>query len=445
MTYSSELEWLASLEKFGIRPGLETVTELLLALKNPQNRFSSILVTGTNGKGSVAAMLQAILTLSGYRVGLYTSPHLVNVEERIRIGFEDISSQILSRSLEKVRVTIEDLMKQKRIDRHPTYFEVLTAAAFNALEAQKIKIAVLEIGMGGRYDAANTVLPVLSIITNIEKDHTEYLGTTLEKIAREKAGIVKEHGTVVTGEMKTTPLRVIKTVCREHNAYLIHALKESECSINRNGAVSIRTAANEYKKMKIGLTGWHQIENACIAVRAAELLADKGFTIPKEKIIEGIEKVHWKGRLERIDSDPPILLDGAHNVAAIRALSTFLLTLKEKGKQLKIIFGAMRDKDVDGMMKILFPIADSIYLTAPDMERALHPDDLYKKATKYNRNVRTFASLHEALAAARQVQSSNVISIRTRRPLSRSVICICGSLFLVGAFKALQMKDPLLR
>lgn len=437
MERSSEFEWLASLEKFGIRLGLENITKLLAALGNPQNKFPSVLIAGTNGKGSVAAMLQSILTLSGYRTGLYTSPHLVHVEERIRIGYEEISAGELSRSLSRIRTTVESLLKKKKISEHPTYFEILTAATFDLFASHKIKIAVLEVGLGGRFDATNTVMPVLSIITNIEKDHTEYLGTTFEKIAFEKAGIVKECGLLLTGETKRIPLKVIGDICRKRGSYFINALDDSDFAVDPEGSVTIRTVSDEYGDLRIPLPGTHQIENARIAIRAAEILANKGFSIAKDKIIEGIGKAVWQGRLEWIDSEPPILLDGAHNVAAARVLSQYLRTLKEQGKRIKMIFGAMRDKDIDGMMKFLFPVADSVYLTAPDMERAAKPEDLLRRSLKYNTEVRKFDSLPDALAAARQARASKIISIRTRKPVDDSIICICGSLFLVGAFKSL--------
>ncbi|MEW5807204.1 MAG: folylpolyglutamate synthase/dihydrofolate synthase family protein [Acidobacteriota bacterium] len=432
------MKWLHSLERFGIRLGLENIYRLLEALGNPQNRFASVLIGGTNGKGSVAAMLQSILTRSGYSTGLYTSPHLVQVEERIRIGYDNISRQELEDALQKVKETAERLTKEKTLSGHPTFFEILTAVAFEIFALRKIKIGVVEVGMGGQFDATNVLLPVLSIITNVSMDHTDYLGTTVEKIAMEKAGIVKRYGILLTGETKGVPLNVFADACKKKRSLLINALIDSEFSLSSDGTVTIRTVMDEYKHLKIPLEGDHQIENARIAIRAAEILSDKGFAINRRNIAEGIEKTVWAGRLEWVAGDPPVLLDGAHNVAGMKVLSKYLRTLKQRGKEIRLIFGAMKDKDIEGMMKIVLPLADSVFLASPEMERAATPDDLQSLARRFNNNIRKCESLKDALRAASEKRSSRVISIKSREPMQDAVICICGSLFLVGAFKSLQ-------
>lgn len=441
MNYSESLDWLYSLQQFGVKLGLDNISRLLSALDHPQDQFESILIGGTNGKGSVGAMVQSILSASGYKAGLYTSPHLARVEERVRLGYVEISSGQLARSLSKIRSVVEALLNHKVLSHHPTFFEVLTAACFEVFAQNKVGIAVVEVGMGGRFDATNILHPVLSIITNIEKDHTEYLGKTLNRIAFEKCGIIRENGFLVTGKMKKSPLEMIKKICHEKKSFLVNALGDCEFSSNDDGTITLTTPSFQYEKLKIPLPGEHQIENMVAAVRVSEILAEMGFAVTPAAISKGIEKMKWEGRIEWVRSKPPIILDGAHNVSAMRALSKYLSQLRQKNYEVKIIFGAMRDKDIDGMLRVLSPAADSIYLTTLDMERAAGLDHLYNISLNYHRVVRKCQNLREALKASSSKTSSKVISIKNKKSLQKQVICVCGSLFLVGAFKCLRARQ----
>jgi dihydrofolate synthase/folylpolyglutamate synthase len=441
MKYSESIDWLYSLQQFGVKLGLDNIARLLSALDQPQDQIESILIGGTNGKGSVGAMFQSILSASGYRSGLYTSPHLAKVEERIRFGYDEISCNQLAHSLSKIRSVIEELLNHKALSHHPTFFEVLTAATFEMFARQKIDLAVVEVGMGGRFDATNILHPILSVITNIEKDHTEYLGKTLDRIALEKCGIIRENGFLITGKMKKSPLKMMKKICREKKSSLVDASEDCEFSLNDDGTVTLITPSFQYEKLRIPLLGEHQIENAAVAVRGAEILSEMGFNITPTTISRGICKTKWEGRIEWVRSKPPIILDGAHNVSAMRALSRYLTQLRKENYEIRIIFGAMQDKDIDGMLRVISPTADSIYLTTLDMERAANLDHLYNISLNHHRVVKKCQNLKDALKASSNKTSSKVISIRNKKSLQKPIICVCGSLFLVGAFKSLRARQ----
>ncbi len=440
MNYTESIDWLYSLQQFGVKLGLENITKLLSALGQPQNRYESILIGGTNGKGSIGAMLQSILSTSGYKTGLYTSPHLTKVEERIRIGYRDISSKQLANALSKVKSVTEELLKNKMLSQHPTFFEVLTAAAFQLFSVHKINLAIVEVGMGGRFDATNVIRPLLSVISNIEKDHTEYLGNKLESIAYEKSGIVKQSGILVTGPIKKSPLSVVKRICNEKKSSMISASLDNKVSINADSSINLKSPYHLYKKLKIPLAGDHQIENVKIAVRVAEILSNRGYNINKEEISRGIRKTKWEGRIEWVRSKPPIILDGAHNVSAMRALSKYLSLLRKQNYEIRVIFGAMKDKDIDGMMRTISPSADSVYLTKLEMERAADLNMLYNISLNHHKIIKKCQNLRGALKAASDKKSSRVISIKNKKAIQKPVICLCGSLFLIGAFKNLKSK-----
>lgn len=441
MNYTESLNWLYSLQQFGIKLGLENISRLLSALDRPQDQFQSILIGGTNGKGSTGAMIQSILSSSNIKTGFYTSPHLSRVEERIRLGYKEVSSTLLKNSLSKIRSVINELITSKMLLHHPTFFEVLTAAAFDIFAKHKIELAVVEVGMGGRFDATNTLQPLISVITNIEKDHTEYLGKTLTSIAYEKCGIIREHGITMTGRMKKSPFETIKKFSHEKRSRLINASKEIRFSSHSDGTVTITTLDSQYKNLKMPLLGEHQIENAKVAIRTAETLAEIGYPIHSKGISKGIEETKWEGRIEWVHSKPPIILDGAHNVSAMQVLSNYLARLRKKNYEIRVIFGVMRNKDIEGMLKALSPTVDSFYLTTIDSERAASLDYLYNISLDHHRIVKKYKNLREALKAASHKRSSKVISIKSKKSLQKPVICVCGSIFLVGAFKSLKSRQ----
>ncbi|OGC05106.1 hypothetical protein A2276_04095 [candidate division WOR-1 bacterium RIFOXYA12_FULL_43_27] len=331
----------------GIKLGLERIEYLLEKLDNPHLKFKSIHVAGTNGKGSVCAMLSSILKEAGYKVGMYTSPHLLNYNERMKIGGRDIRSRGLEKYFKMVRPHAKKVQA--------TEFEILTAMAFKYFADKKVDIAVVEVGMGGRFDATNVLIPEVSVITTIDYDHCEYLGNTLAKIAYEKAGIIKPGVPVVTGESKRTALQVIRRIAKQ---------KETGCWV-----------VGEDAGIEAGcpLLGKHQKLNASIAVKVAQFLG-----ISKSAIRKGIRKTKWLGRFQVISKKPLVIIDGAHNPAGIRALK---VTIKEQGIKtpLNLIFGVQRGKDVDAMVKEISPIAKNVIVTQSSHPRAMPKKELAKK------------------------------------------------------------------
>jgi len=328
---------LESFQKFGINLGLDRIEYLLEKLDNPHLKFKSIHVAGTNGKGSVCAMLSSVFVEAGFKTGLYTSPHLFKYNERIRVGELEIGNLEMERPFRKIKPHAKKVQA--------TIFEILTAMAFKYFADKKVDIAVVEVGMGGRFDATNVLIPEVSVITNIDYDHTEYLGKTLKKIAFEKSGIIKPGVPVVTGERKKEALSVIRRIAKKNR---------SRC------AVAMGEVRNE---MRSALCGPHQRINAAVAVKTIELLKD--FKVTKGAIRAGLKKVKWPGRFEIISSSHfpvPVIVDGAHNLAGIRAL---VVTIREQKIKtpLTVIFGAQKTKDVDAMIKELKPIAKEIIVT----------------------------------------------------------------------------------
>lgn len=371
------IKYLQSLEKFGIHLGLERITYLLNKLGDPHLKFKSIHIAGTNGKGSTAAMIASILKEAGYKVGLYTSPHLLDYRERIKINGKDISEEDFNKGLELVKNIAcwtksptyagdEESVPSNCVGgtlsaakHQPTVFEALTAVAFWYFAKKKVDCAVVEVGMGGRLDATNVVTPLVSVITNIDYEHTEILGKTLSKIAYEKAGIIKPGVPVVTAENKTEPLKVIEKICRKKNASLFEVrswVKGKEASL----------------EVRSGLLGRHQRVNTLCTLLAI-LLAD--IKVTKSSIREGLRKVSWLGRFQIISKKPLIILDGAHNPAGAKVLR---VTIEELYPQQKftLIFGAQEDKDYLKMLKILAPVCSRIILTQSSHKEAALPEDL---------------------------------------------------------------------
>lgn len=327
--YNDALKYLESLNVFGIKPGLERINLLMEKLNFPQKNYSTIHVTGTNGKGSVCAMLAEILKLDGYKVGLFTSPHLESYCERIRINGENISEKDFAATIETV----------KNCGVTATQFEVLTAAAFEYFSQQKVDIAVIEVGLGGLYDSTNVITPKISIITNVALEHENILGD-LENIARNKAGIIKKNIPVVTGATGA-PLKIIREVAQKNNSALYEV--------------------TEPAKVKINLLGEYQKFNAAIAIQAAKVL-----NIADEKIFAGLESVQWAGRFEMING---VIVDGAHNPHGAAALRQSLDKNFSAGKRVWV-FGALADKNFEQMINILFREDDFVIVTPPNSERA---------------------------------------------------------------------------
>jgi dihydrofolate synthase/folylpolyglutamate synthase len=365
-------KYLESLEKFGMNLGLDRITYLLDKLDDPHLKFRSIHIAGTNGKGSTAAMTASILKEAGYKVGLYTSPHLFDYRERIKVNGKDISLRDFSAGLRLVKKLSNHPTTQPPIN--PTVFEALTAVAFWYFAKKKIDYAVVEVGLGGRLDATNVTTPLVSIITNIDYEHTEVLGKSLTKIASEKAAIIKPWVPVVTAENKAEPLKVIINVCEEKGALLL-GLGEDQAAL------------------KSGLPGKHQQVNAACAVSAVRMA---GIKVPRGSIAKGLKKSNWPGRFQVVSKRPLIIVDGAHNPSGAKALR---VTIKDMfpGKY-SVVFGCQRTKDFKKIFKELRPVMADAIITRSSHPQAAAPEVISRYLATQRIAVRTAGSAKEALA-----------------------------------------------
>jgi len=451
MTPSECRDYLGRLQHFGIKLGLENIAALCLALGNPQNRFLSIHVAGTNGKGSVSAMLAHVMRAHGLKTGLYTSPHLVRVEERIRVGGAPIAPKRFRELLAGLKSVIDRLMAEGRLVYHPTYFEVLTVLAFLEFAEREVDVAVLEVGLGGRFDATNVVRPLVSVITTIARDHETHLGSTLGKIAFEKAGIIKP-GIPVVGGVKGGPaLREIRRVAREREAPLTEVFgpgRTLETRMAHGGYRFIYAGENGRYAFSPGLAGRHQGENAAVAIAAAEVLSRVWRPLEKAKILAAVRETRWEGRLETVRRRPLVLLDGAHNVEGVTALVAHIKEIVRR--PVVLVFAAMKDKDLRSMTRILFPAASTIVLTRVPYKRSATPEDLLAAAPPFKGRVLlepdTRKAVQLALCESRRGLRGGLGTCTSgtcpRPPRSHggpAPVVIAGSLFLIGEVKRLRI------
>ncbi|HEY6402051.1 MAG TPA: folylpolyglutamate synthase/dihydrofolate synthase family protein [Blastocatellia bacterium] len=432
MNFEEATTYLYSLgnETLAMKLGLESVRALARALGDPQRKFPAVHIAGTNGKGSTAAMTASILRAAGLRAGLYTSPHLVSITERIRIGSDEITPEDFARLGAVVRAAGERLAAERALPAPPTFFEQMTMIAYLYFAERKVDLAVLEVGLGGRLDATNICEPVVTAITRVGFDHQKYLGDTLESIAGEKAGIVKPGVPVVVAPQSPEAMNAIAARCEEMNAPMILTLAPFDIETARGDEnigryrFRYRVSSDEYV-LQLGLRGRHQITNAVAAIHIAEQLRVAGFNIPHAAIVEGLNKAEWPGRLEMIrpsssQAPPrPLLLDGAHNVDGARALRDFL-DEHFHSTPITILFGAMADKAISEMSDILFPAANQVIITRVADSRAAEPSAIAEAA---HRDVIRMENTGEALNEA----------LRVTPPAG--LIVVCGSLFLVGEIR----------
>jgi len=416
MTYQEALDYLTSLGRFGIKLGLERTEALLHELGDPQELFQGVLVAGTNGKGSVCAMVASILRASGYRVGLMPKPHLISYTERIQVDQRSIAEDDFAALLTELQPTINKVAAELG---PPTEFEILTSAALYYFARAGIDLLVCEVGLGGRLDSTNVLDLGVSVITNIALDHTQYLGSTLEAIAAEKAGILKPESIAITGAQPPA-LPVIEAAAQKQQIPLLRLGQEIELTaIDREWAgvqATVTTPAGTYRDLRIPLLGLHQADNAALAVAAIDALRSRGWEISDGALRDGLARTRWPGRLEVVDRNPIVLVDGAHNPAGLeRSLATVQKLARER--QLVIVFGAMKDKDLPAMLAQLRAMDAPVIFTAIDWHRAATPEDLAKQ---FGAAAETAESSGEALDLARQ------------RASSAGIVLVCGSLYLVG-------------
>ena len=393
--------------------GLEAITELLARFGNPQNSYPTILIGGTNGKGSTAAMSASILLQAGYRVGLYTSPHLKDVRERIVISGRKIPPQKFSRILSEIKYqAILPL----------TYFEVLTAAAVIYFEREKVDIAVMEVGLGGRLDATNVCFPLVSVITNIGLEHTAYLGNTLTAIASEKAGIIKPAGICVTGVTQKKVVQTITAVCCQRKAALFRLGTDFRIVRRAKGLIDYRGLGRQLKGLEISLPGGHQAANAALALATLEMVERSGFVMDDNAIRAGLKKTRWEARMEILCTDPLFLLDGAHNPSGMTVLRRALEN-DFSWRRLTLIFAALADKDYRKMLQKIAPLADLTILPPLATGRAVPAGQM----------ACVMKSLGYRSVVAKSVDQAVRQALDKARP--GDIICAVGSLYLAGEVK----------
>ncbi len=419
MTYPDSVQFLYALgnEMKTAKLGLERIQAVLAALGNPERACRVVHVAGTNGKGSTCAMIEAGLRAAGIRTGLFTSPHLIEPTERIQIDGIPVTREQFTQAFDVVHRTAESL----DLDAHPSYFETVTAMAFWLFREMRIETAVVEVGLGGRLDSTNVVQPAAAVITPIDFDHEIYLGNTIESIAREKAGILKRDAPAVFAKQRPEAAAVLEARAAELGIPVTRASDAQICDLDidaRGSRFSIRYAkdgASRSLHVHCPLAGEHQVDNAVTAALTLDLL---------DVSPEGIAEARWPGRLEHILPNPDFILDGAHNPAGARALARYLERFypRDGDHRRWLIYGAMRDKSIEEIAGILFPLFDELIFTAPANPRALRPESLIEIAGRG----RAFAKLQDAIDLARAEASPD------------DAVVITGSLFLVGEARAAQ-------
>ncbi len=426
MNYTETLAYLDSLGKFGINLGMERIEDLLKELNNPEQKVRTIHVTGTNGKGSVTSMITNILLVSGLKVGKFTSPHLVRYNERIEVDGEEISDEDFALVVTAVRRAVESVMA-KGTDQ-PTQFEVLTAAAFLHFALQKLDYAVIEVGLGGLWDSTNVITPVVSVITNVSLDHTDRCGKTVEEIAMQKAGIIKDGVPVVTAAEGEAlgPIQAM-SLFKQAPLYIYgKAFTGQEVSSSMEGQTFTLSAGDYHSNYDVKLPGAHQILNTAVAVVAVKLASKQDSRINELALHQGVALTKWPGRLERISQKPDVILDGAHNPAGAAVLRA-ALDKYYSGKKICFIFGMMGDKDISQVITTLFRKEDTIYtVRADEGARAAEPEALAEQ-------IGSQAQAMHDLAAAYKTALAEVGE--------DGLVCVCGSLYLVGTFKKMLLNQ----
>jgi dihydrofolate synthase/folylpolyglutamate synthase len=417
--YQQSLDYLYSLEKFGMIFGLTQVERILKAIGDPHQEVQAIHIGGTNGKGSTAAMMASILEREGYRVGLYTSPHLIRFTERIKVNGKEIGKEEVAALSGWMREKIEEA----NIDPPFTFFDFTTAMALYYFKQKMVDLAVLEVGLGGRLDSTNVVDPLLSVITNISKDHEAYLGKSLLKIAQEKAGIIKPGRPLITAATQPHVLRLFSKICREKGSPYFRVGKEFRYVTAEDGDFHYEGLHRKLWGLHLNLKGFHQIINATTALGTLEVLEDLGYPVSIDAMVAGLREVDWPGRLEMVSSSPKVILDGAHNPAGALVLHE-VLKKEFQYQRLILLIGVMKDKDIKSILHLLVPLADHIILTRPNTDRAAPPALLKKVLGKNGKKTEIIEDLKEAIERGLSITGPE------------DLLCITGSLYTVGEARA---------
>ena len=417
MTYQETLAYIYGLSRFGMKPGLERISSILSTLGNPEKTLRLVHVAGTNGKGSTAAFLSAIMAKGGYRVGLFTSPHLIRFTERIRINGAEIDEGSVVRLAERVL---------KAAPPAATFFEIVTAMAILHFSEERVDLAVMEAGMGGCSDATGVVSGIVSVITPISLDHCQYLGETIAAIALEKAGIIKPCSPVVLSAQPDEALSVINRYCAEVKSPLYRSGTDFDAFWENDG-LCYRGPGARLTGLKPGIPGHYQAGNAASALCAAELLTSFGFAVGHSALREGIESARWPGRMEMFGDAPRVLLDGAHNGAGARALAESVSRIPHD--RLFLVVGVMADKDADAVLGPLLHRADRVFAVSPRLERALPSNELASYCAERGVESVDAGSVSEGLSMA------------VNRAAPHDLVLVSGSLFTVGEARAFLLDE----
>lgn len=431
MNYRQCLDYLDHIQALGIKFGLDNVRTVLKELNNPQKEFLSIQIAGSNGKGSVCAMITKILTLHKIRCGLFTSPHLIKVEERMRIGVDLIPREEFCRLLTLLKKVIQKLIERKKLKTSPTYFEIMTLLALLFFKEKNVDMAVLEVGMGGRFDATSVVDPVITAITTISEEHQEYLGKSLSEIAFEKAGIIKPGVPVISGVTHKQAKKTIQNRARELKAPFIDVVGGETRFLKerlKDKYLFKYTSPEETYEYFSFLPGCHQGKNAAAAINIAEQISRRYQSLDKEKIIKGIESTQWEGRLEIISKKPLIIMDGAHNIEGAKALREYTDEFVDSLSVL--IFAVMREKKIREISEILFPAAEKVILTMFPFHKSATPQEILSQTPSFRDKISCESDPGQALEKAIRLVND------------RGSILIAGSLYIVGEMKKIMKKSP---
>ncbi|MBN2468102.1 MAG: bifunctional folylpolyglutamate synthase/dihydrofolate synthase [Deltaproteobacteria bacterium] len=428
--YHDTINYLFGLQRFGIKLGLETMRLMLRAFGNPHHNFRSVHIAGSNGKGSVAAFVTTILRTAGYRTGLYTSPHLSDFSERIRISGKSIAWDDVVQLTRRIRSKQHEVAADNGLAERSscvtamTFFEFTTLMAFLHFVQKQVDLAVVEAGMGGRLDATNVLTPVVSAITTITGEHRQFLGKTLAEIAREKAAILKPDGVVITGATQPQVLAAIRSRAKETRNTMYCLGKDIRVARTGEAIFDYRGIFSFYHQLRISMMGEYQVTNAALAVGIIEILRTCGYDIPGEAVREGLRNTKWPGRMEIVNHQPLVLLDGAHNLDAVKQLAKELKT-SLRYRRLCVVIGIMKDKPIRAMLRRIVPLADHVILTRPRLERAASLSALFKVAREFASTMEIVDDVKEAVRKALSWANQD------------DLVCVTGSLFTVGEAREL--------
>ncbi len=422
MNYEQTIEFLYSLQKFGIKFGLSSTVNLLAGLGDPHKSLRCLHLAGTNGKGSVGATVAEVLSRAGYKVGFYSSPHLVTFRERFAVDGRMVSPEKVVDLAARVRAVMAE-------QEPPTFFEFVTVMAFLLFAEEKVDLAVMETGMGGRLDATNVINPLAGVITNISLEHQDYLGRTLTDIAGEKAGIIKPGLEVVTGEKRPNIRGLFEKKAQEQGGRLYALGRDFRVRNRPSGGFDYQGLRCACQGLKTRLPGPHQVRNAGLALATLEILAEKGYNYTEGQVREGLASVAWPGRAEIFPGSPPVMLDGAHNPDAARALAALLRG--QPYSRVHMVLGIMADKDIGRILKHLLPEAQALYLTRPVYARAADPGVLAEAAAAFTGPKTLYSRLPEAIEAARAAAGPD------------DLVLVTGSLFTVGEARSYLTGQPM--